>query len=367
MCQSAFAVLGVNAEETQPSIAAALTFGILWMDRQREQLAGRAHVEGLKRFVPAGRAEMVRQRMAHLNREAAKWQLDQFDERAETYEPLDCRDSGNIETRLTRAVDATASRARYAKSIARTQALVPDCEAYVESPTEIAFRLHGLEFARARLTPVADSFRDDEVIHFGLWTAEYTLDGTNESTFRDLVSRLARRRQARGERSDPLFGLCPERWLESLTIGDVRTIDERLDQGFVYSRVPAFASTDRAMIDVLTCSLGGRLAVLELKADDDIHLPSRDSTTRPACAGISKTEASSATPTSPEANSPASRHCSISSPLLSARIHRQMPCCATSHPISSWTVVQVDERWRYGVRVVNRKHPQNHSATDFHG
>ena len=44
--QSAFAILGVNAEETQASVDATLTFGILWMDYQRNQLAGRAHVEG---------------------------------------------------------------------------------------------------------------------------------------------------------------------------------------------------------------------------------------------------------------------------------------------------------------------------------
>jgi len=37
-------------------VDAALTFGMLWMDHQRRQLAGRAHVEGLKLFVPrAGR------------------------------------------------------------------------------------------------------------------------------------------------------------------------------------------------------------------------------------------------------------------------------------------------------------------------
>jgi hypothetical protein len=34
-------VLGVSADETQTSIDAALTFGILWMHRQREQLASR--------------------------------------------------------------------------------------------------------------------------------------------------------------------------------------------------------------------------------------------------------------------------------------------------------------------------------------
>ena len=89
--QSAFAVLGVNAEETQSSVDAVLTFGILWMDYQRQQLAGRAHVEGLKLFLPPGRAEIVRQRAAHLHPEAAKWQLYELDERSEICEPLDSR------------------------------------------------------------------------------------------------------------------------------------------------------------------------------------------------------------------------------------------------------------------------------------
>src|SRR5208337_3870905 len=56
--QSAFAVLGVNAEETQSCVDAALSFAILWMDYQRQQLAGRAHVEGLKLFLPPGRSEI---------------------------------------------------------------------------------------------------------------------------------------------------------------------------------------------------------------------------------------------------------------------------------------------------------------------
>jgi hypothetical protein len=365
--QSAFAVLGVNAEETQPAVDAALTFGILWMDRQREQLAGRTHVAGLKLFLPAGRSEMVRQRMAHLCRGAAKWQLYEFDERAEICQPVDCDDSGNIETRLVRVVDASAARARFASSIARMQALTPECETYVESPTEIVFRLHGLEFARARMAPVAGSFRNDEVITFGLWPAEYTLDDSNEATFRDLVTRLASRRHAHGERSDPLFRMCPERWLESLIIGDVRAIDERLDQGFVYSQVPAFASTDRAMIDVLTCTLDGRLAILELKADEDIHLPLQglDYWARVRWHQQNKGFLHN--------GYFARRELSSSLPLL----YLVTPALRT-HPstdillryLSSqiqWAVAQVDERWREGVRVVNRKHPQFISTTDLHG
>ena len=41
----------------------------------------------------------------------------------------------------------------------------------------------------------------------------------------------------------------------------------------LYSQVPAFSASDRAMLDVLTTTRDGRLAVVELKADEDIHLP----------------------------------------------------------------------------------------------
>ena len=65
----------------------------------------------------------------------------------------------------------------------------------------------------------------------------------------------------------------PERWLESLVVENIGVVDERLDSGCLYSQVPAFSASDRAMIDVLTVTREGRLAVVELKADEDIHLP----------------------------------------------------------------------------------------------
>ena len=52
--RSAFAVLGVNRYETQASIDAALTFGILWLDTCRHQLDQRVLVEGLKLFCRRG-------------------------------------------------------------------------------------------------------------------------------------------------------------------------------------------------------------------------------------------------------------------------------------------------------------------------
>jgi hypothetical protein len=65
----------------------------------------------------------------------------------------------------------------------------------------------------------------------------------------------------------------PEGWLESLVRADVSVIDERLETESVYSQLPAFSAADRAMIDVLTLTRDRRLAVAELKADEDVHLP----------------------------------------------------------------------------------------------
>ncbi len=298
--------------------------------------------------------------MAHLNRDAAKWQLYELDERAETFEPLDCDDSGNIVTRLVRAVDVAAARARFAASIARIQAH----RARLRSPRRIAQR-NRLPSARPGIRPrphgpgAQASFRNDEVITFGLWPAEYTLDDSNEALFRDLVTRLAERRHAHGPRGDPFFRACPERWLESLIIRDVRAIDERLDPRFVYSQVPAFASTDRAMIDVLTCTLDGRLAILELKADEDIHLPLQglDYWARVRWhqqnGGFLRNGYF------------AGRELSDAPPLLylvapALRTHPSTDILLRYlSPQIEWTVAQVDERWREGVRVVNRKHPTN--------
>jgi hypothetical protein len=270
--RSAFAVLGVNEQESQASIDAALTFGLLWLDLCRERQAPRCHVEGLKLFVPRGTFSVVRERLAHLNHSAAKWLLYEVDEREPSASPVDCSDRGNISTRLVHCPDDAAARRRFAQSIARVVALVPETEVAVLSGAEIAFRLHGLEFARAQLAPDA-SFRNAEQIVFGAGPAETVLSDANAPQFAELLRRAREIRRADGPRAHPLWRMSPERWLEYIVIRYVCAIDERLDPACVYSQVPAFAASDRAMIDVLTCTRAGRLAVLELKADEDIHLP----------------------------------------------------------------------------------------------
>lgn len=152
------------------------------------------------------------------------------------------------------------------------------------------------------------------------------------------------------------FRLAPERWLESLITHDVRAVDERLDGNFVYSQVPAFAASDRAMLDVLTCTLDGRLAVLELKANEDIHLPLQ---------GLdywARVRWHQQHGEFTRNGYFAAREVSSAPPLLylvapALRVHPTTDVLLRYlSPRIEWTVVEIGERWRDGVRVVNRKH-----------
>ena len=50
-------------------------------------------------------------------------------------------------------------------------------------------------------------------------------------------------------------------------------IDASLLPEPVYGQVPAFAAADRGVLDLLAVDHRGRLAVIELKASEDVHLP----------------------------------------------------------------------------------------------
>ena len=54
---------------------------------------------------------------------------------------------------------------------------------------------------------------------------------------------------------------------------DVTRVDAVLDQRFVYSQVFASAGGERGILDLLTVTRSGRLAIIELKASEHIHLP----------------------------------------------------------------------------------------------
>jgi len=353
--RSAFAVLSVNQQETQSSIDAALTFGLLWLQACRDREAGRSVVEGLRLYLPRESSTTVQVRLAHLNKSAAKFELIELEENDESAGPIDYSDHGNINTRLVRCPDSSQVRSRFAGAINNVLALAPEADLAVLSPTEIAFRLYGLEFARVRLANTPGRFHVEEEIIFGPPGYETRLRTETEAAFREFISTLVSARCTHGDHRDSLWRMYPERWLESLIFKNVGAVDSRLDPAHVYSQVPAFSAADRAMIDVLTCTREGRLAVLELKADEDIHLPMQglDYWAR-VLWHHSRGEFQ-------EYGYFGGAQLSPRPPLLflvapSLRVHPAVDTLLRYFsPQIDWTLVGVDERWREGIRVIYRK------------
>ena len=357
--QSGFAVLGINGQEPQGSIDAALTFGILWLEVCRTANAGKLVVEGLKLFVPPRCSDLVRERMAHLNRAAAKWELYELEEREEELRQIEILDRGNISTRLVRCPNDAEIHERFAGPIALVRTLMAEAEVAVLSAAEIAFRCHGLEVARARLAAEPGTFRSVPELVFGVGPAQRIVKDENLPDFEELIRSVGEVRHADGPRESRWWRLHPERWLESLVVKDVAALDDSLDPRWQYSQVPAFSASDRAMIDVLTVTREGRLAVLELKADEDIHLPLQ---------GIdywARVAWHHARGEFQKFGYFAGRELAAGAPLLvmvapALHVH---PATDTLlryiSPEIEWTLLGIDERWRKGLSVVFRKRREN--------
>jgi hypothetical protein len=278
--QQAWAVIAVNAEETQATVDGILTLGVLWLAHCRETSGDRRpwrQYRGLRLIVPRGMATLTASRLPWMNADAAQWELWEFDEKTEEMEQRDAADHGNLATRLIHAANEEAARERFAESSARVMELVPEAmralvEQRIRSGAEMVFVLHGLEFARVRMGYAGQSFNRVQEITFGAGANETPLTDENADELRELVGRLFARRSESSDKRDALYRMQPERWLESELRRDISRIDTHLDREHVYTQVPAFAASDRGMLDLLSVDRDGRLAVIELKADEDLHL-----------------------------------------------------------------------------------------------
>jgi hypothetical protein len=355
--QSGFAVLGVNREELQSSIDAALTFGVLWLNACRNAHVGKLVIEGLKLFVPAKTSAMVRERMAHLHRGAAKWELYELDEREDDVRQIEINDRGNVLTRLVRCPDDEEIFDRFAGPITLVRSMISEAEIGVLSPAEISFRCHGLEFARSRLSAQPGSLQSVPELVFGTGSEQRVLDESNLAKFEGLIRSIGEVRHADGPHECRWWRLHPERWLESLVVKNISALDDQLDPRWRYSQVPAFSAADRAMIDVLTVTREGRLALLELKVDEDVHLPLQ------AIDYWARVTWHHERGEFQKFGYFAGRELSPQTPLLimvapALHVH---PATDTLlryiSPEIEWILLGIDERWRKELRVVFRKRP----------
>jgi hypothetical protein len=349
------AVAGCGEGESQSTIDNSVAVAVLWLNYCREHLAASSHTASLALFVPEGRAATAQLRLSHLDREAAQWRLFALDERTEQCEELDLASELNLSTHLVHCFNRQQTLERFACSIARMSALCPhfEAESVALSSSVVSFRFHGLEFARATLEPDRH-FRIAERVVFGASPAEYEWNDDTEPLLVKLIERLRLKRAGR-DHVHPFYRLQPERWLQSVVEHDLSLIDSRLDPTLFYPQVPAFTASDRAVIDLLGITRDGRLAVIELKAAEDFHLPVQ---------GLdywARVRQHHRRGDFQRSGYFPGRILSERDPILilAAPALHVHPSTATMlryfSPELEWTLAALDERWRDGIRVVFRK------------
>jgi hypothetical protein len=258
------AFLAVPDGESQDTINNSLTFALLWLDRLRNtNLRGTAG--GLRIIVPRNSCGIVAHRLAFLANSAAI-ELYEHDASREALEKIDPRRAGNLNTWLVphRECEALLSQAR-----AAIEPLVAlDFQAISVHPSvasrEVFLRYRGLPIARW----------DDGKVFFGRHDLREELTAATRPAFERLLLELHNHRHPLAtDTRHVLYRAQPERWLEAIVRADVTRIDAVLDSRFVYTQVFAGSAAEHGIIDVLTITRAGRLAILELKASEHIHLP----------------------------------------------------------------------------------------------
>jgi hypothetical protein len=376
---AADAVIGVGEAESAAIVDGILTLGILWLDYCRKHGDSRRHFGGLKVVAPAGAWRATAERMAWLNRAAATMELFTLDERSEELTPVDFRDIGNLESTLVHAFSGEAAIERCSAGIERLMALVPAAarervEVRANSATEVGLLLHGLEFARVRHGAAVHSFVRENEPTFGAGASETPLTPENEAAACELFARLFASRHADGAQTDPLFRMAPEPWLESRVRAGLGELLPALRGNLIYSQVPAVRPGDRGMLDLLALDRSGRLAVLELKADEDLHLPLQaldywirvralNADRRPGPQGAEPVSAFVRKGYFPGAEvSPLAPRLILAAPAL--RIHPANEAVLKYFsPEIEWELVALSEHWRRELKVVFRKRSSDAGAS----
>ena len=261
---SYFAVLAVPDGESTDTVESSLTFALLWLDRARHS-GRRGTINALRLILPKEAARHVAHRAAALNPDLSI-ELYERDPLRETLEKIDPRRAGNQDTWLVPHRESQALLDLSKSALDPVVALSPRAVTVhpLAQSREVWLRFRGLAFARW----------DDGRVYFGCPDAREELHASSLPALKNLLQQLENYRHPLAtETRHALYRAQPERWLEALVREDVTRIDAGLDPRFVYSQVFAQAGGEHGILDLLTVTRSGRLAILELKASEHIHLP----------------------------------------------------------------------------------------------
>jgi hypothetical protein len=258
------AVLAVPAGESADTADNSLTFGLLWLARlQNSKREG--EFASLRLILPKAAGRSVAHRLAALESQVTV-ELYEQEPSLNTLEKIDPCRVANLNSWLVphREAETLLNRAR------------PDLETIIAASLEgitmhpaaqsreVWLRFRGLPFARW----------EDGRIFFGVNDAREELTPSSRPALQRLLRDLElSRHPLASDCRHAFYRTQPERWLEGLVREDVTRIDAALDPRFVYSQVFANVGGEHGILDLLTVTRYGRLAILELKASEHIHLP----------------------------------------------------------------------------------------------
>ncbi len=253
---SAWAAIGAGSDAFHGD--GVLTFGLIWLDYLRRR-DPELVIRGLILYLPAGREKTTCLRLLFLDPKVAQFQAFVYTEEG-LEEGIDLRDYGNLDTRLEPCRRRLPSELDAMLEPIRN---IPGVETIDRSDGEQSLRVHGLEFARTQAGTILAGLQSRRAI-----------SSSNADELLQLATELSRLRSSdAADRQNPLYLRNPEAWIESQVRNQIEEVDARLLVSPIYGQVPAFAATDRGVLDLLAVDRHGRLTVLELKASEDIHLP----------------------------------------------------------------------------------------------
>jgi len=261
---SSIAFLALPEGESQEALDSCLTYGLLWLERSRKS-ARRSALATLRLILPAGKSEALANRLRALDGRVAL-QIFELNSQRESLEQVNPCAGGNVASWLVPRRDSQLLLDAAGSALAPIIALAPDSiqPHPVPQTREVILRFLGLAFARWH----------ENKVSFGLDAIWQELRPDNERALKQLVVNLQNvRNPLASNLRHPLYRAQAERWMQTLVCRDVTRIDIALDPDHVYSQVFAHVARQHGVLDLLCVTRARRLAILELKATENLDLP----------------------------------------------------------------------------------------------
>jgi hypothetical protein len=260
---ASFAFLAVSEAESLDAVESSLTYALLWLERARRSQHGN-RICALRLILPQGKSSVLAYRLAAIDPRLAV-QIFELDPLREVLERINPTNDGNVMTALVPRRETQLLLDRAEAAIAPVVALAPrSIRVHASATREVHLRFNGLTFAR---------WQDGNVL-FGLEGPEQELTPATGKALRQLIAKLgAYRHPQASDLRHPWFRAQAERWMQSVILDDVSRVDVSLDPAHVYEQVFAQGGGQHGIIDLLCVTRGRRLAILELKATENLNLP----------------------------------------------------------------------------------------------